>query len=99
MTDVPPSRQHDKRARDVATLVALAGLVLLACGLLALLALVLQQLFVLAIVVFVVAFGLYLGLHYVLWGRGLSQRIQEHPDSSRPDVEPAPETLPVADND
>ena len=98
MIDDPP-RQRDKRSRDVATLVALVGLVLVAFGLLALLALVLQQVFVFAIGMFVVIFGLYLGFHYVVWGRGLGQRAQQQADPTHAEGKPDPESLPTAEDD
>jgi len=70
-----PVGPDEKRARDMATMVALIGLVLVAGGLMAILALVLNQLLVFAILSAVVLGGLYFAFHYIVWGRRLSRQI------------------------
>ena len=64
-----PAGPREKRARDMATMIALMGLVLAAAGLMAILALVFNQLLVFAFLAAVVLGGGYLSFHYVVWGR------------------------------
>ena len=70
-----PMGPDEKRARDMATMVALIGLVLVAGGLMAILALVLNQLLVFAILAAIVLGGLYFAFHYVVWGRRLDRQL------------------------
>jgi len=78
----PPGGPDDKRARDMATLAALMGLVLVAAGLMAILALVLNQLLVFAILAVIVLGGFYLAVHYFVWGRRLDRQIASEPKAA-----------------
>jgi|TARA_B100000809_G_scaffold255851_1_gene294985 hypothetical protein len=73
--DSGPMGPEEQRARDMATMAALMGLVLVAGGLMAILALVLNQLLVFAILAMIVLGGFYLGVHYFVWGRRLDRQI------------------------
>ena len=82
--------RHDrKRARDMATMVALLGLVLVGAGLMSILALVLNQLLVFAILAVIVLGGFYLLLHYLVWGRRLDRQLLTS-DASSPQFETDP---------
>lgn len=75
-----PVGPREKRARDMATMVALMGLVLVAGGLMAILALVFNQLLVFAFLAAIVLGGGYLSFHYVVWGRRLDRQLAARPD-------------------
>tara|TARA_B100000029_G_scaffold504308_1_gene582942 strand:- start:672 stop:1037 length:366 start_codon:yes stop_codon:yes gene_type:complete len=81
---LPAGDRSAKRARDMATMAALLGLMLVAGVLLAILALVLNQLLVFAIVAVVVLGGFYLSFHYLVWGRRLDRQIAESRDGPSP---------------
>lgn len=81
---------RDQRSKDTATVVALLGLLLAGAGLMALFSLVLHQLMIVAIFVLVIGFVGYIGLHYLVWGRLLSQR--------RPQDQPPEEEGPDPDD-
>lgn len=67
-----PKPESTSTARsDAATAIALLGLVILALGLLGLMALVLPQ--VLGIVVVILIFAVPAALHYLVWGWWMSQ--------------------------
>lgn len=80
--DHPPSAE----ARDSATFLAVFALGGLSLALLFMVAMVLPQALYLALVV--AAFGLYFGLHYVVWGRLMTtltaEPEDEHPSASQP---------------
>jgi len=82
-----PTGPVEKRARDMATGVALVGLGLVAAGLMAILALVLNQLLIFAILAAGVLGGLYFSFHYVVWGRRLNRQLAGTDDE--PDRHPA----------
>jgi len=92
-----PMGPDEKRARDMATMAALLGLVLVAGGLMAILALVLNQLLVFAILAVIVLGGLYLGVHYFVWGRRLDRQIasESQPAATLPESASQPPTPPV----
>jgi hypothetical protein len=87
-----PVGPREKRARDMATMVALMGLVLVAGGLMAILALVFNQLLIFAFLAAIVLGGGYLSFHYVVWGRRLDRQLATRPDppSSPLDSSPQP---------
>lgn len=76
MADKPSDDQ-----RNSATFAALAMLVLISAGLLALAAIVLPQ--VLWLVVIVIGLGLSVVLHYLIWGRWLMSKLRDEEDSQR----------------
>lgn len=78
-----PAGPREKRARDMATMIALMGLVLAAAGLMAILALVFNQLLVFAFLAAVVLGGGYLSFHYVVWGRRLDRQLASRFDPPR----------------
>lgn len=80
MADKPSDDQ-----RNSATFAALAMLLLISVGLLALAAIVLPQ--VLWLVVVVIGLGLSVVLHYLIWGRWLMSKLrdQEESQSQKPD--------------
>ena len=85
-----PTGPVEKRARDMATGVALVGLGLVAAGLMAILALVLNQLLIFAILAAGVLGGLYFSFHYVVWGRRLNRQLAGNNDEpDRHPMEPA----------
>lgn len=76
MADKPSDDQ-----RNSATFAALAMLVLISAGLLALASIVLPQ--VLWLVVIVIGLGLSVVLHYLVWGRWLMSRLRDQEDSQQ----------------
>ena len=86
-----PVGPDEKRARDMATMVALMGLVLVAGGLMAILALVLNQLLVFAILAAIVLGGLYFAFHYLVWGRKLDRQLAAEGKPPGPSREPLPQ--------
>lgn len=82
MADRPSDDQ-----RNSATFAALAMLLLISAGLLALAAIVLPQ--VLWLVVIVIGLGLSVVLHYLIWGRWLMSKLrdQEESQSQKPSDE------------
>lgn len=83
-----PVGPDEKRARDMATMAALLGLVLVAGGLMAILALVLNQLLVFAILGVIVLGGFYLSVHYFVWGRRLDRQIASESKPPSTPVDP-----------
>jgi len=69
----------DRPARDIATMIALVALVGFTGGLLTLVAMVTDRIFVCGLLAVIVGFSLYVGLHYIVWGRRLSKRQGEAP--------------------
>ena len=93
-----PVRPREKRARDMATMVALLGLVLVAGGLMAILALVFNQLLIFAFLAAIVLGGGYLSFHYVVWGRRLDRQLAMRSDPPRGSLETAPQ-IPLPQGD
>ncbi|GDY07290.1 hypothetical protein LBMAG52_07760 [Planctomycetia bacterium] len=76
MADRPSDDQ-----RNSATFAALAMLLLISAGLLALVAFVLPQ--VLWLVVIVIGLGLIVVLHYMIWGRWLTSRLRDEEEAQQ----------------
>lgn len=93
-----PVGPREKRARDMATMVALLGLVLVAGGLMAILALVFNQLLIFAFLAAIVLGGGYLSFHYVVWGRRLDRQLAMRSDPPRGSLETAPQ-IPLPQGD
>ena len=93
-----PVGPREKRARDMATMVALLGLVLVAGGLMAILALVFNQLLIFAFLAAIVLGGGYLSFHYVVWGRRLDRQLAMRSDPARGSLETAPQ-IPLSQGD
>ena len=93
-----PVGPREKRARDMATMVALLGLVLVAGGLMAILALVFNQLLIFAFLAAIVLGGGYLSFHYVVWGRRLDRQLAMRSDPPRGSHETAPQ-IPLPQGD
>ncbi len=93
------NERHDrKRARDMATMVALLGLVLVGAGLMSILALVLNQLLVFAILAVIVLGGFYLLLHYLVWGRRLDRQLTSEAKSPQFGADPPARTPSLSDS-
>ena len=86
-----PVGPREKRARDMATMVALMGLVLVAGGLMAILALVFNQLLIFAFLAAIVLGGGYLSFHYVVWGRRLDRQLATRPDPPSGPLDASPQ--------
>ena len=93
-----PVGPREKRARDMATMVALLGLVLVAGGLMAILALVFNQLLIFAFLAAIVLGGGYLSFHYVVWGRRLDRQLAMRSDPPRGSLKTAPQ-IPLPQGD
>jgi len=93
-----PVGPREKRARDMATMVALLGLVLVAGGLMAILALVFNQLLIFAFLAAIVLGRGYLSFHYVVWGRRLDRQLAMRSDPARGSLETAPQ-IPLPQGD
>ena len=89
-----PVGPREKRARDMATMMALMGLVLAAAGLMAILALVFNQLLVFAFLAAVALGGGYLSFHYVVWGRRLDRQLASRFDPPRFPLDASLQLLP-----
>ena len=76
MADRPSDDQ-----RNSATFAALAMLLLISAGLLALVAVVLPQ--VLWLVAIVIGLGLSVVLHYLIWGRWLMSKLRDQEEAQR----------------
>ncbi len=75
MSSTSPPSQSEK---NIATLIALTGVLLVTVGLIALITMVIPQ-FLLVVVVFF-GFVIMIAFHYFVWGRWLSKQKQEDED-------------------